>query len=306
MQKIKVPVILGPTAVGKTELSIQLAEHFGYEILSCDSRQIYRFMDIGTAKPSESEKKRVKHWLLDIISPDQPYSAFNFAQDALEIIRDRYKKGKNILICGGTGLYFHTLSRGMGMCSVADSEIRSELQKRVTLEGTEKLHEELGRVDPEAALKIHANDHQRIIRALGIFYQTGTPISSLQRSSNPPEDIEFQIFVLSRERDRLYERINRRVDSMMGNGLREEFGKLRHMGFQEKSPGMVCVGYRELFAVERNEKSLQEASELIKQNSRRYAKRQMTWFRNKTRGLHVDITSGGECFLSEFACALKK
>ncbi|MFP4013308.1 MAG: tRNA (adenosine(37)-N6)-dimethylallyltransferase MiaA [Chitinispirillaceae bacterium] len=294
MRKIEVPVILGPTAVGKSELALQLADGFGYDILSCDSRQIYKFMNIGTAKPSESELGRVKHWLVDIISPDEPYSAFNFAEDAASIIRKQHRDGKKVLICGGTGLYFHTLFSGMGMCTVSDKQTRIHLQNRATVEGTERLHEELRKVDPETALKIHSNDLQRIIRALDIYYQTGKPMTLLQKTGNPPEDMEFFVFVLTRSRDDLYKRINMRVEDMFSRGLREEFRKLRMMGFDENSPGMVSVGYRELFAVEEKRMDLQRAVELIKQNTRHYAKRQMTWFRNKTRGFHLDITSGAE------------
>lgn len=294
MHKIEVPVILGPTAVGKSELALQLAENFGYDILSCDSRQIYKFMSIGTAKPSESEQRRVKHWLVDVISPDETYSAFSFAEDAASIIRKQHRSGKKVLICGGTGLYFHSLSSGMGMCTVSDKQTRIHLQNRAAAEGTEKLYEELRKVDPEAALNIHSNDLQRIIRALDIYYQTGKPMTALQKTGSPPKDMEFVIFVLTRSREDLYRRINMRVNSMFSTGLLEEFQKLKMMGYDETSPGMVSVGYRELFAVDKKKVDLQRAVELIKQNTRHYAKRQMTWFRNKTSGLHLDITTDTE------------
>ncbi len=303
--KTKIPVILGATAVGKTELAVALAQKFGYEILSCDSRQIYRHMDIGTAKPSQDQLSRAHHWLVDKINPDQLYSAFNFAQDSLEIFRSQHQPGKKILICGGSGLYFHTLCSGTVAAEEADMEIRALLQRRA-LEGGEDLHRELSGVDPETASRLHPNDLQRIIRALGVYYQTGRPLSSQQSSGNPPEDLEFEIMILDRSRDELYRRIEIRVDEMVATGLVEEFQKLRNMGYGEKSPGMVCVGYRELFAVESGESSFKDAVEKIKQNTRRYAKRQMTWFRNKSTGKHIDMSEGYQKVFSSLCSILEQ
>jgi tRNA dimethylallyltransferase len=295
MGKITVPVILGPTAAGKTDIALTLAGKYGYEVLSCDSRQIYRFMDIGTAKPSAAEMDGIKHWLIDILEPSAPYSAFAFAADALRIIREAHKFGKKILICGGTGLYYHILANGGsdGRLDEADLELRSELEEEARLRGAGVLHERLQAVDPPAASKIHPNDLQRILRALDIYYRKGRPLSSLQGEGSPPEDIEFRTVVVERPREVIYERINQRVDTMFERGLWDEFRALRGMGYTETDPGMVCVGYRELFAVERGEAGIDQAAELIKRNTRRYAKRQMTWFRNKLGdAVRVDVECG--------------
>ncbi|MCL2689764.1 MAG: tRNA (adenosine(37)-N6)-dimethylallyltransferase MiaA [Chitinispirillia bacterium] len=288
--KFVVPVILGPTAVGKTELVLDFAQKFGYEIISCDSRQIYRFMDVGTAKPSLGERGGVKHHLIDILEPSQTYSAFAFAQDALKIIRESARSQKKVLICGGTGLYFYILSGGADALSEADLEYRASLQSMAGESGAPALHEKLKVVDPQAASKIHPNDLQRLLRALDIFHRSGHSISSLQKKKSPSQDIDFRPVVINRPREILYERINRRVDMMIEQGLLEEFRSLRKRGYGETSPGMVCVGYRELFHLERGESSLKETADLIKQNSRRYAKRQMTWFRNKTEAVHIEIS----------------
>jgi tRNA dimethylallyltransferase len=289
-EKIVVPVILGPTAVGKTELVLELAREFGYEVISCDSRQIYRFMDVGTAKPSLEQRSKVKHHLIDILEPAQTYSAFAFAQDALRIIRESARSQKKVLICGGTGLYFYILSGGADALDEADLEYRALLQKQAGESGAAALHEKLREVDPQTASRIHPNDLQRLLRALDIFHRSGHSISSLQKKNSPPRDIDFRTVVVNRPREILYKRINERVDMMIEQGLWEEFGSLRERGYGETSPGMVCVGYRELFDVERGVSGLNSAAALIKQNSRRYAKRQMTWFRNKTEAAHIEIS----------------
>jgi tRNA dimethylallyltransferase len=292
MKKITVPVILGPTAAGKTELALWAAEEYGYEVLSCDSRQVYRGMDIGTAKPSAQELGRVRHWLIDILDPLAPYSAFAFASDALRVIRSSHENGKKILICGGTGLYYHILLNGSERLDEADLGLRGSLEDEAREFGSACLHERLSGADPLAASRIHPNDLQRIVRALDILYRKGQPLSSLHGAGNPPEDIDFRAVVLSRPREILYDRINRRVDMMIERGLWEEFLALRGMGYGRDAPGMICVGYRELFDVEGGDTDLLRAGELIKRNTRRYAKRQMTWFRNKTEAARIDIVDG--------------
>jgi len=300
MEKTVVPVILGPTAVGKTSFVLRVAEAFGYEVVSCDSRQVYRYMDIGTAKPSPSERERVKHWMIDILEPDEPYSAFAFAGGALRIIREARESGKKILICGGTGLYYYVTLEGADRLDEADAGLRLRLQEEAREQGAARMHGRLAAVDPEAASKIHPNNLQRILRALDIFYRKGVPLSVLQKEGRQLEDIDFRAVVVSRPRDVLYGRINRRVDAMMEAGLWEEFMRLRAMGYGERAPGMVCVGYRELFGVERGEVGLDRAVELIKQNTRHYAKRQMTWFRNKTRCESVDVADESGDFLMDW------
>jgi tRNA dimethylallyltransferase len=300
MEKIIVPVILGPTAAGKTSFALRVAEAFGYEVVSCDSRQVYRHLDIGTAKPTRFERGRVKHWLIDILEPSERYSAFAFAEAALRIIRNARESGKKILICGGTGLYYYVMLEGSSRLDEADLELRGRLEGEARERGAAWMHGRLAVVDPEAAAKIHPNNLQRVLRALDIYYRRGLPISSLQKGGRQHEDIDFRAVVINRPRDVLYGRINRRVDVMMADGLWDEFLRLRAMGYGERSPGMLCVGYRELFGVERGEADLAAAVGLIKQNSRHYAKRQMTWFRNKTACAGVDVTDERGDFLMDW------
>jgi len=303
MEKIRVPVVLGPTAAGKTGFALRVAEELGFEVLSCDSRQIYRGMDVGTAKPTAAERARVRHHLIDILEPSEAYSAFAFAEDALRVIRGAREIGKKILICGGTGLYYHILRSGAGRTDGADLTLRGELQDAARERGAEWLHGQLQVVDPAAAAKIHPNDTQRLLRALDVAYTTGKPISSLYGAGSPPADIEFREVVVVRPREELYGRINKRVDAMVGAGLWDEFVSLRRAGYAEASPGMVCVGYRELFGVERGECGIDQAMELIKRNTRRYAKRQTTWFRKKPEGASVIEASDerGDFLMNWFA-----
>lgn len=281
--RIKVPVLLGPTAAGKTAIALQIAQSAGWEIVSCDSRQIYRYMDIGTAKPRQEERDRVRHWLVDILDPAEPYSAAAFVRDAGSIIRSRAEKGIVTLLCGGTGLYFESLRKGIGPQVASDPIIRDALTGRAAEEGVAVLYRELCEKDPEAAAAVHANNTNRIVRALAVYHQTGRKISELKRLAVSPEDLDFVVVALMPERKMLYERINRRVDEMVRQGLWEEFKALRGRGYDERTPGLQCVGYQELFAVEQGASSLEEAIEKIKQNSRRYAKRQITWFRTHNR-----------------------
>jgi tRNA dimethylallyltransferase len=281
--RIKVPVLLGPTASGKSAVALHIAKSAGWEILSCDSRQVYRGMDIGTAKPAKEERGRVRHWLVDILDPGEQYSAAAFAQDALDVIRSRAKEGFVTLVCGGTGLYFESLRRGLGPQVASDKGIRDRLTERAADEGSAALYRELGEKDPEAAAMIHANNVQRVVRALSVYYQTGKKMSELNRLAVPPDDIDFIAVVLMPERKALYERINARVEEMLSRGLWEEFTALRGRGFDERTPGLRSVGYQELFAVEQGAMSMKEAAEMIKRNSRHYAKRQITWFRMHNR-----------------------
>jgi tRNA dimethylallyltransferase len=278
--RITVPVLLGPTASGKTAIALQIAEACGREIVSCDSRQIYRFMDIGTAKPLKNDLDRIKHWLVDILDPSEQYSAAAFVKDAAAVIRTRAAKGIKTLLCGGTGFYFESLKKGLGPQVASDPAVREALSRRADEEGSAALYRELQEKDPATAAKIHERDRQRIVRALAVFSQTGRKLSELQGHTVPPHDFDFRVAVLVPPRPLLYDRINRRVDEMVKRGLWEEFRELRSRGWHERSPGLRCVGYQELFAVERNECSLHDAVEKIKQNSRRYAKRQITWFRS--------------------------
>ncbi len=293
MQKIRVPVILGPTAVGKTDISLQVASELGCEIISCDSRQIYRYMDIGTAKPSREEMEDIHHRMIDIVDPSDCYSAYQYSQEALTHIRNEKHKSKPKLICGGTGLYFKSLQDGIGPQVASDITFRKLYQKRALKEGNESLYKELQKYDPESAARLHPNDLQRVIRALQVYYVTGSPLSVYQKKKYPPNDVEFMIIILLLPREILYTRINNRVDAMMKQGLWDEFWSLRKKGYKKSSPGMHCVGYKELFEVENGLWGLSEAVEKIKKNSRNYAKRQITWFTHKTTGVNIDMSGPG-------------
>ena len=280
---IHVPVILGPTGAGKTAVALRIAEASGLDIISCDSRQVYRFMDIGTAKPLAQELQRARHWLVDILDPSERYSAYDFAQDAGAIIRDLADKGRGGLVCGGTGLYFDCLRNGLGPQVASDPAERDRYMERAAQEGSGPLYRELCDVDPESASRIHENDVQRIIRALLVFSVTGRPLSVLKKQTMPPDDLEFGVAVLLPDRERLYEAINSRVDDMVLRGLWDEFAALRARGYDASSPGLQGVGYQELFLAERGSCTFAGAVEKIKQNTRRYAKRQITWFRARHR-----------------------
>ena len=287
-EKIRVPVLLGPTASGKSDAALYAFGRLGCEIVSCDSRQIYRKMDIGTAKPSPEESGRVRHWMIDIIEPDQKYSAFNYAQNAAAIIRERTALGKRVLVCGGSGLYFQCLSRGIGPEVAEDKELREHYRAMAEKQGADRVYAELAAVDPVAALQSHASNLKRNIRALEVYHSTGIPFSELKKRMSPPPDFVFEIMILSMPRQELYSRINARVDDMMRKGLWEEFQSLRSQGYDRRSPGLFCVGYRELFDVEEKKVTIAQAVDKIKQNTRNYAKRQITWFRHQVKGREVE------------------
>jgi tRNA dimethylallyltransferase len=287
---IRVVAILGPTGVGKTEICIRLAGELGAEILSCDSRQVYRFMDIGTAKPLPQQRALVKHWLIDILDPCESYSVHRFALDAADILRKAAKRGAAVIICGGTGLYFRGLSEGLSVPVGADPLLRQKWDAVAKEHGPAALHSELAVVDPVTAGRLHPNDVSRIIRALSVYHSTGRPLSSFNGTRHAPAGMVFLAVRLTLPRPQLYERINRRVDKMAETGLYLEFRTLRERGYGPEAPGMQCVGYREMSGVEEGRISLDEAILKVKQNTRRYAKRQMTWFSHQVNGPVVDVS----------------
>ena len=289
-KKIQIPFITGPTAVGKSSIAIEIAKELGYEIISCDSRQIYKYMNIGTAKPSKKELNSVNHHLIDIKNPDEKYSAFQFATDALKIIRDCAEIGKSVLLCGGTGLYFEALSQGVGPQVETDTELIEFYTKIAEHEGRESVFNKLKQVDPESANRLHKNDLQRVIRALAVYKQTGVSLQKLQNRKSPPSDIEFHTYTFLLDREKLYEKINSRVDKMVSDGLYEEFLTLLKMGYTYKSPGLRSVGYQEFFnTLDSGAFSIEDAVTKIKQASRKYAKRQSTWLKNRVAGELVDV-----------------
>jgi len=278
----EVLTIVGPTAVGKTAVAISVATSLGGEVVSADSRQIFRGMDIGTAKPTMDERQLVRHHLIDIVDPSERYDAARFASDAEAVIAELVTGGVAPLVVGGTGFYVASLFEGLFEGPGRDTGVRDSLTDRAASEGTAVLHEELATVDPASAERIHANDLSRIVRALEVYITTGTPLSEWHEGPARKTAFSARYVGLTRSRDALRKRIDERVDAMMRDGLLEEIERLVSTGALSSSmPAASAVGYRELLpVVERGEGDQSEAVELIKRNTRRYAKRQMTWFRS--------------------------
>lgn len=272
-------VIAGPTASGKTALSISLAKHFDGEIVSADSMQIYKYMDIGTAKPTEEEKAGIPHYMIDIVDPSVNFSAADYCEMAHKVIGDIHRNGKVPIIVGGTGLYIDSLVNNVDFgASDRDPTLRAELENLAKCEGNEAVYKILAEIDPETAAKYHPNNLRRIIRAIEFYKFSGTTISAhaREKKSSPYHTVWFAI---DWERDVLYERINRRVDIMIEDGLAEEVKILLNYGYNRGQTAMQGIGYKEFFDYFDGKTSLADTVELIKMNTRRYAKRQLTWFR---------------------------
>ncbi len=276
--------ILGPTAVGKTEIAIQLAHNLDAEIVSLDSRQIYREMDIGTAKPTPDQRGAVPHHLIDCVNVDQPFSVAEYQRSADVAITEIRGRGKRTMAVGGAGLYFRGIIDGLFDGPGADAEIRAKLQREADEHGNVALHERLRRCDPEAANRVHPNNRVRVIRALEVYELTGKPISVLQGQwkTNEPR-YPFRAFGLNMPRDALYQRIEERVDRMVEAGLIEEVKGLLDQGYPRNCIAMQSFGYKELIDYLDGKRTFDEAIALLKQNTRRFAKRQLTWFRNDSR-----------------------
>ena len=282
MNKTNPVFIVGPTAVGKTSIAIALAKAFDAEIISADSMQIYRGMDIGTAKPSASQLKEVPHHLINLLSLDETFSAAKFKSMAERIISEIQMRSRVPLVVGGTGLYVKTLTEGIFEGPSADWEYRAKLQSEEEKHGSGHLYEELSRIDPISAQRIKQNDMRRIIRALEIYYLTGKQISELQTEweINKPD---ITIIGLEMERRHLNERINERVDEMFSKGLIDETKRLLDAGIESNHTAMQAIGYKEVIGYIHGKYPIEHALELLKRNSRRYAKRQLTWFRRDNR-----------------------
>ena len=273
--KPKIVVICGPTASGKTALGIQVAQQANGEIISSDSMQIYKDMDIGTAKPTPEERAQAVHHLVDFVSPDERYSVADFKKDATEKIEDILSRGKLPIIVGGTGLYVNSLIHNIEYKEeITDIEYRNELEK-VDLE---TLYKQAQEIDPEAAARVSENDRKRITRILEIYHTTGKTKTQMEAESRKEVKYDYKIFVLTPERDKLYERINLRVDLMMQAGLVDEVKQLLQK-YNEFPTAMQGLGYKEVKEYLDGEITEEEMIEKIKQESRHYAKRQLTWFR---------------------------
>ena len=279
MQKPKVIVICGPTASGKTALSIELAKKINGEIISCDSMQIYKDMDIGTAKVTQEEMQGIKHYLVDFVSPDERYSVADFKKDAKIAIKEILSKGKTPIVVGGTGLYVDSLIYEIEYPQIEfDEEYRKKLEEQADKEGLEKLYEKAKQIDPEAVTKISKNDKKRIIRILEIYHSTGKTKTEQEEESRKQLEYDYKVFAIDWDREKLYERINKRVDIMLEQGLIEEVQNIKQK-YSKFPTAMQGLGYKEVVDYLEGKYSQEEMIEKIKMETRRYAKRQLTWFR---------------------------
>lgn len=277
--KPKIVVIVGPTASGKTKLSIELAKRIDGEVVSCDSMQIYKEMDIGSAKPTIEEMQGIKHHLIDYISPEERYSVARYKQDAKKAIKEILEKGKVPIIVGGTGLYVNSLIYEIEYNKIEfDAEYREKLEEKAK-KGLEDLYEEAKKIDPKAMEIISPNDKKRIIRVLEIYHATKKTKTELEIESRKNEvQYDYRVFAIDIRRDILYDRINKRVDKMIEQGLIQEVENLKQK-YSEFPTAMQGLGYKEVVQYFENELTKEEMIEKIKQETRRYAKRQLTWFR---------------------------
>ena len=275
-------VVVGPTGAGKTDLAMALAERVGGEVVSADSQQVYRGMDIGTGKVSAAERARIPHHLIDVVEPDDEMTAARFVALADEAIADMHRRGKPVVVAGGTGLYVRALLLGLFPGPPADPELRARLEAEADERGTEALWQRLAEVDPDLAPRIDKNDRKRTIRALEVFELTGEPMSAHQARHDfrtLPRRYPARLVGLGPERDQLYAAINRRVEGMVAAGLVDEVRGLRDAGFGPTLRSQQAIGYAEIHQHLDGALDLDRAVELIQRNSRRYARRQRTWYR---------------------------
>lgn len=289
----QVLVLIGPTAIGKTALSIKLAQRFHCEIISVDSMQVYRHMDIGTAKASAAERQLVPHHLIDIVDPDEDYDAARFTKDAARLIQEITARGKLPLLTGGTGLYLKALFDGIFPEAPSDKEVRNTLKERLDKEGAQVLHEELALCDRISADKIHPNDTQRLLRALEVYHTTGVAWSTHLAKQNSTRKTKLPVDALqiglTCDRKKLYQRINMRCEMMLDEGLEAEVTGLIKKGFSPELKSMCSIGYRHMVGYINNEYSRDEMLRLLSRDTRRYAKRQYTWF-NKNQDVNwIDV-----------------
>ena len=283
-------VLTGPTAVGKTSLSISLAKAVNGEIISADSMQVYKKMDIGSAKIRPEEMQGVKHYLVDVLEPEEEFHIVKFQQMAKEAMEEIYEKRKIPILVGGTGFYIQAVTRDIDFTEAQqENTYRAELEKLAETEGAEYLHDRLKEVDPASADTIHANNVKRVIRALEFYHQNGTPISAHneeQKKQTSPYNLAY--FVLNAPRDILYERIDKRVDQMLEEGLGKEVEGLKREGCHRGMVSMQGLGYKEILAYLEGEYPLEEAVRILKRDTRHFAKRQLTWFRRESDVIWVD------------------
>lgn len=290
MEKRKLVVLTGPTAVGKTKLSIELAKKIGGEIISADSCQVYKYMDIGSAKIRPEEMEGIPHFLIDELEPSEEFNVVVFQQKTKQYMEEIYRRGHIPILVGGTGFYIQAVLYDIDFSKDDDNhQIREELEALAKEKGAEYIHEELRKVDPASANAIHANNVKRVIRALEYYKLTGEKISEHneeQRKKESPYD--FSYFVLNDHRELLYERIDKRVDEMVTEGLLQEVQQLKSMGYHRSLVSMQALGYKEILSYLDGEISLEEAIYIIKRDTRHFAKRQITWFKREKEVIWVN------------------
>ncbi len=282
ISKKQIPIIIiqGPTAVGKSKLALELAHELKTSIISADSRQVYKYLNIGTAKPTSEDQHEIEHHLINIVNPDKEYNAGMFSDDADKLIREISSQNKIPIICGGTGFYIKALLEGIFKAPSIPEEIRNRLRHEVIEKGTDFFYRKLKEIDPDSAKRINKNDANRIIRALEIFETTGKTITQLwEEDSQNKRNFKPLNIIITEDRDILYNRINNRVDKMMTCGLLDEMRQLVNSGYKRTDSGMNTVGYKELFPYLDDDKELIDCVNKIKQNTRNFAKRQLTWYR---------------------------
>lgn len=295
---IPLVTVEGPTASGKSALALALARELGTEIISADSRQIYRHLDIGTAKPPLRDRELVPHHLIDILEPSESYNLGRFIADAGRVIKDVAAQGKIPIVCGGTGLYVAGLLRGIFPQIEISPEVRIRLRERLVAEGRPALYAELQSLDPDFAKGISANDRQRILRGLEVFSATGIPLSEHWRRQESKREYEPLRLLIDPPRPVLYDRINRRIGSMLEDGLLAEISAALDLGFSPDSPGLSSLGYREFLPHLLSGEPLSACAALAAQHTRNYAKRQVTWYRKYKFDLALP---SNECIISETA-----
>ena len=288
--KNKILIIAGPTAVGKTSLSIKLAKELNGEIVSTDSMQIYKHMDIGSAKIARDEMEGIPHHMIDVVEPNTSFSVAEYKEIATKCIEDIISRNKLPILVGGTGLYINALTCNMNFTEAeSDEEYRKELEKLANENGNEFIHHMLKDIDPISYKEIHFNNRKRVIRALEVYKLTNKPFSSFNSGDdfyNGPYDVKY--YVINMDRAKLYDKINLRVDIMLEKGLINECIKLKNMGYTSLMQSMQGIGYKEIFYYLENKISYSEAIDMIKQGSRNYAKRQLTWFRRDPRAIFLN------------------
>lgn len=291
MDKKDLVVVVGPTAIGKTDLGIKLAQKLNGEIVSADSMQIYKYMDIGTAKPHMEERQGIPHHMMDIIEPDESFNVALYQEGAKTAIEHIYDLEKLPILVGGSGLYINSIVYPLDFTDATeDLELRDTLYRLVEERGNTYLHEELSKVDPDTASRVHPNDVKRVVRALEIYRLTGKPMSKYRQNFKETE-IPYNVVMigLHMARARLYERINLRVDHMIDTGLIDEVKSLLDMGYTRDLISMQGLGYKEIVAYLEGDYTLDEAVDILKRDTRRFAKRQFTWFKKDSRIQWLDI-----------------